>query len=323
MCSAQNELSASIYENIFGLGQTIISAPKDDYRLAANQGVRRSRKTNLAGPFVAGHGVHRRLQAGGLDWYRKAADQNLVASRKGLIGYFYQVRVRGGKQDFAQAHCLAFRAAGHGNSDAENQLGHLAGEGWGQQQNYDEALSRYYKASEHGNAQAQENSRLHLSAWHRRLHRLRQGYVLVLTKLRARATATRKTSSGGRTNTGKACSKTMLGPWKLVPIVCRPGQYQRREEPNIVYRGSRGRWDRSQMPRRVAMMLPSDAGSAAGADIQNLRYRIDKVETDALYQDSDLVDQLKGMSKGKTDVVSKLFTAMGDVGAVKYQIHGC
>jgi hypothetical protein len=56
------------------------------------------------------------------------------------------------------------------------------------------------------------------------------------------------------------------------------------------------------------------------ANIQDLRRRIDAAETDALYQD-DLVSQLKGMSKGKKDVVSKLFTAMGDVGAVKYQVQ--
>jgi TPR repeat protein len=33
----------------------------------------------------------------------------------------------------------------------------MAGEGWGQPQNYAEALSRYQKASEHGSIQAQEN----------------------------------------------------------------------------------------------------------------------------------------------------------------------
>jgi hypothetical protein len=43
------------------------------------------------------------------------------------------------------------------------------------------------------------------------------------------------------------------------------------------------------------------------------------VETDALYQD-DLVDQLKHMNKGKTDAISKIFGAMGSVGAVKYQV---
>jgi hypothetical protein len=43
------------------------------------------------------------------------------------------------------------------------------------------------------------------------------------------------------------------------------------------------------------------------------------VETDALYQD-DLVDQLTHMNKGKTDAVSKVFGAMGSVGAVKYRV---
>jgi hypothetical protein len=43
------------------------------------------------------------------------------------------------------------------------------------------------------------------------------------------------------------------------------------------------------------------------------------VETDALYQD-DLVYQLEHMNKGRTDGVSKIFKAMGDVGSVKYRI---
>jgi TPR repeat protein len=41
-------------------------------------------------------------------------------------------------------------AAGHSNSDAENQLGYKAEEGWAQPKNYVEALSWLYKAAEHG-----------------------------------------------------------------------------------------------------------------------------------------------------------------------------
>jgi hypothetical protein len=54
-------------------------------------------------------------------------------------------------------------------------------------------------------------------------------------------------------------------------------------------------------------------------DIRNLQGRIDAVETDALYQD-DLVYQLEHMNKGRTDGVSKIFKAMGDVGSVKYRV---
>ena len=41
---------------------------------------------------------------------------------------------------------------------------------------------------------------------------------------------------------------------------------------------------------------------------------------DALYQD-DLASQLKHMGKGKNDGITKLFNAMGSVGAAKFQIQ--
>lgn len=74
-----------------------------------------------------------------------------------------------------------------------------------------------------------------------------------------------------------------------------------------------------KMAARLSMTQPSTRLSS-WANIQDLRCRIDAVETDALYQD-DLVDQLKHMNKGKTDTISKLFGAMGSVGGVKYQVQ--
>lgn len=56
------------------------------------------------------------------------------------------------------------------------------------------------------------------------------------------------------------------------------------------------------------------------ANIQDLQHRIDGVETDALHQD-DLASQLKRMGKGKNDGITKLFNAMGSVGAAKFQIQ--
>jgi TPR repeat protein len=46
------------------------------------------------------------------------------------------------------------RAASHGNSNAETNIGFMAEKGWGQPQSYEEAFSWYYKAAEHGNAAA-------------------------------------------------------------------------------------------------------------------------------------------------------------------------
>ena len=44
------------------------------------------------------------------------------------------------------------------------------------------------------------------------------------------------------------------------------------------------------------------------------------METDALYQD-ELADQLEHMGKGKNDVITRLFNAMGSAGAVKFHIQ--
>ena len=54
-------------------------------------------------------------------------------------------------------------------------------------------------------------------------------------------------------------------------------------------------------------------------NIRDLRGRIDAVESDALYQE-DLASPLEHMDKGRTDGVSKIFKAMGSVGAVKYHV---
>src|SRR6516225_1471564 len=43
------------------------------------------------------------------------------------------------------------------NSKAENQLGYMAENGWGQPQSYNEAFSWYYKAADDGSDEAMEN----------------------------------------------------------------------------------------------------------------------------------------------------------------------
>jgi TPR repeat protein len=66
------------------------------------------------------------------------------------------VRV-GVKRDLAQAVDWYRRAASHGNSNAETNLGFMAEKGWGEPQSYDQAFSWYYKAAGDGNAEAMEN----------------------------------------------------------------------------------------------------------------------------------------------------------------------
>jgi hypothetical protein len=67
----------------------------------------------------------------------------------------------------------------------------------------------------------------------------------------------------------------------------------------------------------------SDAAIAQAqrwANIQDFHRDIDKVEADALYQDG-LVDQLEHTGHGKSDAITKVFNAMGTVGAVKFRIE--
>ena len=54
--------------------------------------------------------------------------------------------------------------------------------------------------------------------------------------------------------------------------------------------------------------------------IQDLQRRIAGLEGDAQNQD-DLANQLEHTGKGKNDAISKLFNAMGSVGAVKYHVE--
>jgi hypothetical protein len=56
------------------------------------------------------------------------------------------------------------------------------------------------------------------------------------------------------------------------------------------------------------------------ANIQDLHNRIDKAEVNALYND-DIVDQLEHTGKGKNDAITKLFNAVGSVGAINYRLE--
>jgi len=56
------------------------------------------------------------------------------------------------------------------------------------------------------------------------------------------------------------------------------------------------------------------------AKIQDLQSRIAGLEGDAQNQD-DLANQLEHTGKGKNDAITKVFNAMGSVGAVKYHVE--
>ena len=56
------------------------------------------------------------------------------------------------------------------------------------------------------------------------------------------------------------------------------------------------------------------------AEIRDLRARITGLEADALNQD-DLANQLEHTGNGKHDAITKMFNAMGSVGAVKFHLE--
>jgi TPR repeat protein len=62
-----------------------------------------------------------------------------------------------GARDYEQAREWYKRAAEHGCSNAQNQLGYMAQLGLGEETNYVQALDWYYKAAAQGNSNAQEN----------------------------------------------------------------------------------------------------------------------------------------------------------------------
>jgi TPR repeat protein len=65
---------------------------------------------------------------------------------------------------------------------------------------------------------------------------------------------------------------------------------------------------------------PAIARAENWAKIQDLQSRIAGLEGDAQNQD-DLAYQLEHTGKGKNDALTKVFNAMGSVGAVKYHVE--
>jgi hypothetical protein len=220
------------------------------------------------------------------------------------------------KQDFAQAHAWYLRAAGHGNSDAENQLGYMAEEGWGQPQNYAEALSWYYKAADHGSDEAQENIG----------YMFQHGTGVPTDYAKAMSWFDQAAEQGNGDAENQLGWMYQYGQgvqqddsWALSWYQLSAARGNINGERNL-QAFSDDLQDRGESTANSGVNDPAIDQAHRWANIQDLQHRIDRVETDALYQD-DLVDQLKHMNKGKTDAVSKLFGAIGSVGAVKYQIQ--
>jgi len=217
------------------------------------------------------------------------------------------------KQDFAQAHAWYLRAASHGNSDAENQLGYFAEEGWGQPKNYAEALAWFNEAAEHGSNDAEENI----------------GYMF-------------QNGIGGQTDCARAMSwfveaaahgnsnaENQLGWMYQYGQGVEPDDaraltwYQLAADQGNIH-GKRNVEDlTSDLEERGAYQSATAhvndtalARAERWAKINDLQRRIAGLEGDAQNQD-DLADQVEHFGKGKNDAITKIFNAIGSVPATK------
>jgi TPR repeat protein len=221
------------------------------------------------------------------------------------------------KQDFAQAHAWYLRAAGHGNSDAENQLGFMAGEGWGQQQNYAEALSWYSKAAEHGSDQAQEN----IGYIFQHGTGVPTDYAKAMSwfdEAAAQGNGDAENQIGWMYQYGQGMPQDDARALSWYQLSAARGNIN--GERNLEAFTADLEEDGTLQNATAAVHDAAIDQAQRWANIQDLQHRIDGVEADALYQD-DLVDQLEHMNKGKTDGISKLFGAIGNVGADKYRVQ--
>src|SRR5579862_3139436 len=307
---AQDQLGR-MYQHHLGLPQNDKRAVSY-YRLAANQGYALA-QYHLAFMFEAGRGVKRDYKQA-FAWYLKAANQNLSGAEEELA-YFYQSGL-GVKRDYSQALAWYQRAAGHGNSNAENQLGFMAEEGWGQPQNYVQALSWYNKASDHGNAQAQEN----IGYMFQHGTGVRTDYAQAMSwfvKAAAQGDGDAANQIGWMFQYGQGVPQDDSRALSWYQVAAGRGNLQ--GQRNLADLTSdleeSGSLQSATGPVNDAAFLQAQRWD----NIQNLRGRIDAVESDALYQE-DLASQLEHMDKGKKDGVSKLFTVIGNVGAVKYHV---
>jgi Sel1 repeat len=216
-------------------------------------------------------------------------------------------------QDFAQAHAWYLRGASHGNSDAENQLGFMAEEGWGQPKNYDEVLAWFYKAAEHDSDDAKENIG----------YMFQKGLGVAVDYAKAMSWFVEAAAHGN------SDAENQIG-WMY--------QFGQGVDPDDAKAVTWYRMSADQGNRRGSINLDAfkevlevrgdglwDAANTTVAraqlwiKIQDLQRQIAGLEGDAQDQ-NDLANQLEHTGKGKNDAITKLFNAMGSVGAVKYHV---
>jgi hypothetical protein len=221
------------------------------------------------------------------------------------------------KQDFAQAHTWYLRAAGHGNSDAENQLGFMAEEGWGQPKNYNEALSWFQKSADHGSYDAMENIGY--------MFQTGLGVTIdyakamsLFVEAAAHGNSLAENQIGWMYQYGQGVREDDARALTWYGLAADQGNPQ--GQNNLEAFTSDLQESGTYQNAAVRVSDPALTRAQNWAKIQDLQSRIAGLEGDAQDQD-DLAYQLEHTGKGKNDAITKVFNAMGSVGAVKYHVE--
>ena len=190
----------------------------------------------------------------------------------------------------------------------------MAEEGWGQPQSYAEALSWYYKAAEHGNGQAQEN----IGYMFEYGTGVQKDYAKAMSwfnKAAAQGNSMAENQLGWMYQFGQGMEPDDAKALTWYGLSADQGNVHGKNNLQAFTDDLEDSGQSASSARD-----PAIAQAQRWANIQDLHRRIDKVETDALYQD-DLVDQLEHTGNGKNGAITKLINAMGSVGAVKFRIE--
>ncbi len=186
----------------------------------------------------------------------------------------------GQPKNYDEALSWFYKAADHGSNTAQENIGYMFQNGLGVPTDYAKAMSWFDEAAAHGNSDAENQL-----GW---MYQFGQG----VRPDDARAVTWYRMSA----DLGNRRGAINLDAFKNV----------------LDIRGD-GDWD-------AANTTVTDAAIARAqrwATINDLQRRIAGLEGDAQSQD-DLAYQLEHTGKGKNDKITKLFNAMGSVPAIKY-----
>ncbi|HKS65987.1 MAG TPA: tetratricopeptide repeat protein, partial [Candidatus Acidoferrales bacterium] len=188
--------------------------------------------------------------------------------------------------------------------------------GWGQQQNYAEALSWYYKAAEHGSDEAEEN--IGYIFQHGTGVPVDYGKAMSwFVQAAVQGNGDAENQLGWMYQFGEGVQADDARALSWYQLSAARGNIN--GERNLEALSADLDEDGDSQNATPAVHDPAIDQAQRWADIQDLHRRIDAVEADASYQE-DIASQLEHMNKGKTDGVSKIFKVMGTVGAAKYHL---